>query len=58
MQSSFDQASSMLNRKMSLGGITPFGDNPLQGVFMGVEIPEFDEVPNTTVPIMVNNRHG
>jgi hypothetical protein len=58
MQSSFDQASSMLNLKQSLGGITPFGDNPLQGVFMGVEIPEFDEVTNTTVPIMVNNKHG
>ena len=58
MQSSFDQASSMLNRKLSLGGITPLGDNPLHGVFIGEEIAEFDEVTNTTVPIMVSNKHG
>ena len=58
MQSSFDQASSILIRKPSLGGITPLGDNPLHGVFMGEEIPEFDEVPNTPVPIMMNNKQG
>jgi hypothetical protein len=50
-------------KKPSLGGITPInvdngGGNPLNQVFTGVEIPEFDQLPNSMVPIMVTNTSG